>query len=149
MKSKKDKSHKLPVFKVFTGLITLVCLIIIALILLGNFGFGFGNGSGNGNNTVISKNHNASISENSAVEDEKTTQPETETPIIEITVSGREYLYQNNKIELDDFIEELNQFDKNIEIRISSDETATVNAMDNLTEKLNENGYTGYIKINN
>ena len=68
-------------------------------------------------------------------------------PTAEVTVSGRDYIYNNSKVSLDEFVGELKKLGAETEIRITSDETATKNTMDDLIERLENEGFKNYIKV--
>ena len=143
--------------KKIVGIISaLVIILVAAFCLLGGcdgFGKGDGNGSGEGSgeNSVTSTEEvsqteqaQSSLNESSAESVEST--ESSEGMKVEITVSGRDYIYQNNKVTLDELIEGLRQLGGDIEILITSDETATKNTMDDLTERLDSEGFTKYFK---
>ena len=64
----------------------------------------------------------------------------------EITVSGHDYLFNNEKLTLDALAVEIGKLDKETEITITSDDTAAKNTVDELTDKLDELGYKNYKK---
>ena len=147
--------------KKIIGVIVVIFTVVVAgFFLLGGcegFGLGGGKGDGDGNNktetpsqTVSSKlEENSDVStevssKESVVSEEESEQSEPKK--VEITVSGRDYLYQNNKISLDDFMKELEKYEKDTEIVITSDNTAAKNTMDDLTDKLDSAGYKNYHK---
>ncbi len=138
----------------------LVILVIIAIIVLIVFsrGFGKGNGSDDGDRSLDAEKNNSEVMETDPEENIVTTEPEVsetiivstepETETVEIKVSGHDYLYLNSKIELSSFIDKLSGYEKDVEIRISADNTATMNTMEDLTEELDKNGFTNYYKVN-
>lgn len=65
--------------------------------------------------------------------------------IIEITIDGRDYIYNNKKMQLDELMTEINTNDKSAEIYISCESTATVNARDNLEDALESSGFKNII----
>ena len=77
---------------------------------------------------------------------EVTTESKTEENIAEITVSGHDYIFNNEKISLDTLAEEIGKLDKNKKISISYDDTAAKNTLDELTDKLDELGFKNYEK---
>mgnify|MGYP003294129728 CR=1 FL=1 len=117
--------------------------LIAAVLLLGWDGGGFGSGGGLNISMPTQKNESVD-SQTVVVEKHEATQPKIVT--VDVTVSGRDYIYNNNRIGLQTLIGELEQYGKNVEIRITTDETATINAMDALTSKLAEEGFTNYSK---
>lgn len=142
--------------KKLIGVIVVVFAVAVAgfFLLGGCEGLGLGKGDGNGegqNNTeVVSQASGTQTSEPSAAESspESSAEESEESQIltVEITVSGRDYLYQNNKITLDDFLKELEKFEKETEVIINADSTAAKNTMDDLTDKLDAAGYKNYHK---
>ena len=63
-----------------------------------------------------------------------------------MTVSGSDYLFKNQRLDLSSLVCQLTEYGKDADIRISSDETATINAMNSLTDALAANGFTNYSK---
>ena len=117
----------------------LLVLIIAAAILFflyfkGYIGFGKGKGD--------EKKSDTSVSENV-----ETTTDNKDVTVAEITVSGNDYLYNNEKTSLEALAAEIAKLDKDAEITITSDETAAKNTVDELTDKLDELGYKNYKKI--
>ncbi len=118
----------------------LLVLIIAAAILFflyfkGDIGFGKGKGDGKKNGTSVSENV------------ETTTEENKDVTVAEITVSGNDYLYNNEKTSLEALAAEIAKLDKDAEITITSDDTAAKNTVDELTDKLDELGYKNYKKI--
>ena len=117
----------------------LLVLIIAAAILFflyfkGYIGFGKGKGD--------EKKSDTSFSENV-----ETTTDNKDVTVAEITVSGNDYLYNNEKTSLEALAAEIAKLDKDAEITITSDDTAAKNTVDELTDKLDELGYKNYKKI--
>jgi hypothetical protein len=126
--------------KKFLGFLLLVALIALAIWAFLHFkGFG-----GFGKNSEKGKGNDSSISD--VTTQEPTTLDNKQLEIIDITVSGNDYLYNNEKLSLDKLITEISKFDKNVEITINSDDTAAKNTVDDLTDKLEENGYNNFKK---
>ena len=121
-------------------LILIIAALIFALIYFKGFG-GFGKDSGE------NKKDDTSVAETTVEKTEATTEELTEIKSVDITVSGRDYLFNNEKISLDALITEIGKFDKDSSILISYDNTATKNTMDDLTDKLDELGYKNYEKV--
>lgn len=117
----------------------LLVLIIAAAILFflyfkGYIGFGKGKGDENKSDTSVSENV-------------ETTTDNKDVTVAEITVSGNDYLYNNEKTSLEALAAEIAKLDKDAEITITSDDTAAKNTVDELTDKLDELGYKNYKKI--
>ena len=131
--------------KVFGILIILIiAALIFALLYFKGFG-GFGKDSGE------NKKDDTSVSETAEKKTEATTEPTTEEKSDEktasITVSGRDYLFDNEKVSLEKLAEEIAKLDKETRISITYDDTAAKNTMDDLTDKLDELGYKNYEKL--
>ncbi len=154
--NKNKKTHS--VFKKAQGLLTIVLIAVIIILL--KFGGGPGFGKGSGDRSIDAYKNVTDVSESdfndgtvtTATETPQTSQlittsSEPDAEIFEIMVSGHDYLYMNEKTELDDFIAKLKKSEKKAEIRISADNTATMNTMEDLTEALDKNGFTDYYKV--
>ena len=116
-------------------LVPIICAIAIAVAVFikgcGSGGLGFG---GNGESDTESVNNSTE-----QITDSTTTQ----VACIEITISGAEYIYQGKAITVDTLLEKAKK--SNAEIRIYTDKTATMNALDNLEDALKENNLTHHI----
>ena len=119
-------------------LVLIIAALIIALLYFKGIG-GFGKNSGDG------KKNDTSSSE-TIEKAEPTTEAGQDNKTAEITVSGHDYLYNNEKISLDSLVAEIGKLDKDTEITITSDDTAAKNTVDELTDKLDELGYKNYKK---
>ena len=123
--------------------LTLGMLAVVALLFfLGYEGGGVGSGSGSG-----------IIQDSPSVQQQQQQQqvvqpPPTEAPkaVLDVTVSGSDYLFKNQRLDLSSLVSQLTEYGKDADIRISSDETATINAMNSLTDALAANGFTNYSK---
>ena len=123
-------------------LFALLLLLIITAIIFAFLHFkGFG---GFGKNSVEGKN-DTSVSETTENK-EPTTVADRKPEGAEITVSGHDYLFNNEKITLEALAAEIGKLDKEAEIIITSDDTAAKNTVDELTDKLDELGYKNYKK---
>ena len=120
-------------------LILIIAALIFALIYFKGFG-GFGKDSGEG------KKNDTSASE-TVDKAEPTTEAGKDEAAAEITVSGHDYLFNNEKLTLDALAVEIGKLDKETEIIITSDDTAAKNTVDELTDKLDELGYKNYKKL--
>lgn len=114
--------------KKFLGILLLVGIVYALLHFKGCSGLGKGKGDDGVSSAV------------------KATQSYTEADTVnvsaEITVSGSDYIFNNKKISLNDLIKEISSLDKEAVITISSDDTAAKNTVDELTDKLEELGYS-------
>lgn len=130
----------------FLLLLVIIALIIFLFIFKGFGGFGKDSGKGKGEDKSIPV---------TSEEVEKTTAEKAESTIVrdrrpegaEITVSGHDYLFNNEKVSLDELVDEISKLDKDALITISSDDTAAKNTVDELTDKLDELGYKNYNKF--
>ncbi len=115
----------------------IIALAIWALLHFKGFG-GFGKDSGKSNK------NDTSVSE--TTKPAETTTEDKKQESAEITVSGNDYLYNNEKLTLDKLAAEISKLDKDAEITITSDDTAAKNTVDELTDKLEELGYNNFKK---
>ncbi|WP_303825521.1 hypothetical protein [Ruminococcus flavefaciens] len=131
--------------KKFLGilLVLIIAALIAALIYFKGFG-GFGKDSGEGKKDDVSVSQTTESTEAST---EATTTDEEKTETAEITVSGHDYLFNNEKMTLEALTAEIAKLDKEAQITITSDDTAAKNTVDELTDKLDELGYKNYKKL--
>lgn len=131
--------------KKFLGilLVLIIAALIAALIYFKGFG-GFGKDSGEGKKDDVSVSQTTESTEAST---EATTADEEKTETAEITVSGHDYLFNNEKMTLEALTAEIAKLDKEAQITITSDDTAAKNTVDELTDKLDELGYKNYKKL--
>lgn len=131
--------------KKFLGilLVLIIAVLIAALIYFKGFG-GFGKDSGEGKKDDVSVSQTTESTEAST---EATTADEEKTETAEITVSGHDYLFNNEKMTLEALTAEIAKLDKEAQITITSDDTAAKNTVDELTDKLDELGYKNYKKL--
>lgn len=128
---------------------TIGCAALVALLFVLGYdgsglglGSGFSLGSGSGSSSPTqSQSQNTPASPNSEAPVE-----ETKRVILEITVSGSDYLFQNSRMDINTLMTHIREYSTTTEIHITADETATINAMDDLTERLAANGYIHYSK---
>lgn len=121
--------------------LTLGMLAVVALLFfLGYEGGGVGGGSGSG---IIQDSPSVQQQQQQIAQP-----PPTEAPraVLDVTVSGSDYLFGNQRLDLSSLVSQLTEYGKDADIRISSDETATINAMNSLTDALAANGFTNYSK---
>lgn len=106
------------------GLLLLITIIALIIYLMKHFGFGlFGEEKGGGTSGT-------SVSD--SVDDKN--EPE-EDVIIDIAVLGNQYIYDNGKIEVDDFVDEIKAMKGNVSVRIA-DDNAYQDTMEELIEAL-------------
>ena len=123
--------------KKLLGILIAIIIVIVILALLGNgLGFGFGKGDGSGEGT---RDNNTSTVSDATVDNE--TKPTTEdvdkAATIAVTVFENDYIYQNKKTSLDDFIKELKVIDYAFVVEVT-DDNASLKAYSNLIEALEE-----------
>ena len=106
------------------GLLLLIIIIALIIYLMKHFGFGlFGDEKGGGT---------SGTSASDSVDDKD--EPE-EDVIIDIAVLGNQYIYDNGKIEIDDFVAEIKAMKGNVSVRIT-DDNAYQDTMEELIEAL-------------
>lgn len=130
-----------------TGLTATVAAVALFLSQHGCSGSGVGNNDYEGDNSGVSQSDDNSVIDQNKEVTEATTEASTnatqqEIVTVEITIDGRDYLYNNKKMTLDELMAEVEKSDKSAEISISCEASATVNAKDELIEQLNEKGFT-------
>jgi hypothetical protein len=124
-------------------LLIIVALVIFLLFFKGFGGFGKDSGEGKSSDRSITE----TIETTEADEIETTTVLDRRPEGAEITVSGHDYIFNNEKISLDDLAAEISKLDKESLITINADDTAAKNTVDDLTDKLDELGYKNYNKF--
>lgn len=118
-------------------IVFIILLIIIAAVLAFLFSNGMLGFGGNSDGGVIPAIGTASEdSETEAVTEEAP----AETNYIDVTVSEDKYLYLNDAITIDELIEKINGFEEKCEVHITVSETATLDAVDDLTAAFDSNG---------
>lgn len=127
-------------------LVLIIAAIILFLYFFKGFG-GFGKDSGKGESSDRSISVTTEEHETTTEKSEATTVLDRSPVGAEITVSGHDYLFNNEKVSLDDIAVEISKLDKEAPITITSDDTAAKNTVDELTDKLDELGYKNYNKI--
>ena len=129
-----------------------VAVFIVAFMLGYGIGLGVGNGMGDGTgdgNTAVESS--AEVAEEQEEEDveaenaEKTTEVDAETMrIIEVTIVGSDYFYENERIIFDDLIVVIAEAEAEGELVVKIvDDNASLNAYDALINKL-EDMYVDY-----
>ena len=124
-------------------LILIIAALIIFLLYFKGFG-GFGKDSGDNKKGETSVSQ--TTEKNTEASTEPTTEKKTESETVDITVSGHDYILNNEKVSLEALAAELTKLGKETQINISFDDTAAKNTMDDLTDKLDELGYKNYKK---
>lgn len=116
--------------KKFLKVILLFSIMILILLVL-RFGIGFGiGGIGSGK---LNQRYSKETDEIKNIKDETM----SEDNYLKVTVSGSDYIYDNEKIQLEDLIYKLQEKEDNYTVRVIDDE-ATKNAYDNLLQKLDD-----------
>ncbi len=107
-----------------------IAVIVVGIIIyaFGGKGFGGGKGDGEGSESISA---DSSISESSITETEA-------MEYINITVSGSDYIFQNQKMNIDELISELNSTEEKFPVKIT-DDGASIKAYDTIVEALKDN----------
>lgn len=117
------------------GIIAIIAIVIVAVVIfLGFGGKGIGGGKGNGKGSGTKEATTISVEE---VTEEILVTTE-ELKYIEITVSGNEYIFQNQKYEMDELISTVKKQAESLDVRITDDHSS-IKAYKYLTEALSEN----------
>ena len=139
------------IFNIKTLIIIALIAIVVGIILYGSglgIGKGVGDGEGDGNTKITTTQENISDVENDTIIEEEEEKEITEEQndssvddyegaIIYITVVENDYFYDNNRIQLDDFIAILNGIEGKLIVNIK-DDNASRTASDDLIERLKE-----------
>ena len=123
--------------KKLLGILIAIIIVVVIFALLGNgLGFGFGKGDGSGEGT---RDNNTSTVSDATVDNETkpTTEDVNKAATIAVTVFENDYIYQNKKTSLDDFIKELKVIDYAFVVEVT-DDNASLKAYNNLIEALEE-----------
>lgn len=117
-------------------IILLVAAVIIALLYFG-FGMGFGSGTGTGNSKEVSTQEQTDDieEEETVIESETSEDSEIESTILSVTISGNDYYYKNNRIELEELIKVASQIEGRKVVKIKEDK-ASLKAYNELVEAL-------------
>lgn len=112
-------------------ILLIIIVIVVIVICFGiGCGLGFGNGKGNGSGSV-------------EVEEEKTEEvtlveeSKTETRVLLITVVENDYFYENERINIEDFVKEIEDIEDEFVIEIKDDK-ASLKAYNKLLDTLDE-----------
>ncbi len=124
-----------------------VAIIAAGAIFLSQKSCGTGFGTGGDGFTGIQTGVSGQVTNPDSNQSETPEQEATSAPqiIIEITVDGRDYIYDNKRTEPDELIAALNSIDKSAEVHIFCENSATVNARENLLYILETNGFKNVI----
>jgi len=121
--------------KIIIAVIVIVAAVIVGAVLFGKGGLGFGGGKGDGEGDGDAVAAVANISEK---EEEK---PETEEiNSVELRISGNEYIYNNDKYNLDEIqalVEKIKELD-DISVKLIDDD-ASEKAYQAIEKALKEN----------
>ena len=138
VKKKESKRGKNSGNKVFSIFFLILFVIIVAFIFKFGSGFGFGKGNGDIGNTQhevskIKKNQD----KDEVKEEQRSSNTESHTLMLKVSVINNEYFYDNNRISLDDFINKVKETetDKIVEVK---DDNASLKAYNALLDKLKE-----------
>ena len=123
----------------------IVTVVVVAVILLGKGG-GIGPNIGP-NNTIVDSTDDSMVSTESDITEDETTESEEQEEdvpdsvkgtIIRISVVNNEYIYDNERITIDDFLTIVSQTQEECIVEVA-DDNASIDAYDKLIEKLKEN----------
>ena len=141
MKSDNSKSESKNVVFIGTSCSGFILAIIAAIIIFfkgcgASFGF-FPNSSkpNSDSNSSSEGQESAEVTREVITDSDVTETSEENVTIIEVTVSGNEYIYENSTIGLDDLINELKDIDGKIVVEIK-DDNSSKKAYDALKVKL-------------
>jgi len=131
----------------------ILVLLAAGLFKFQPFGLPFGfDPPGSGNDSSVSEDSGsqkpaATEAPEEKKEEQKETTEEATSLSADITVSGKEYLYQNRKATLEELIDEMKKLGEKAEVRIFTEDDYTANAMDALKKALDEAGLN-YMVVN-
>lgn len=126
----KKKSGCLPLF------ILLIAVIALIIWLMSHFNVGFFGKDGDKGKSSSGADH-SSITVNDRKPPETTENQENGKKIVDITVCGNQYYYNDGKTEIDDFIDEIKAMDGQIFVYIT-DDNAYTDDMKKLVDALKE-----------
>ena len=115
-------------------LIIIVIVVIVVCFGIG-CGLGFGNGKGNGSGSVEveeEKTEEEKTEEVTLVEESK-----TEIRVLLITVVENDYFYENERINIEDFVKEIEDIEDEFVVEIKDDK-ASLKAYNKLLDTLDE-----------
>lgn len=81
-------------------------------------------------------------------DDSKIIATQPQATIVEITIDGSEYIINGKRMNIYDLMIEVNNNEKSAEIRITCADTATLNAQNDLIDRLKASGYDNYTLMN-
>lgn len=113
-------------------ILVVIVLIAIAVIILG-LGVGFGNG-GEKTNTI---QEDSKTEESEGPTEKNSAEDDNKRVVIKVSVVGNEYLYENERISLDDFISKVKEIEGNLVVEVKDDK-ASLKAYNSLIDRLEE-----------
>ena len=114
-------------------ILLVIIIVVIMLLFLKGFGFGLGKGLGEGGkDSKVTKTSEADKT------DSKESEKDSEETLVKVSVIEDGYVYDSEKIELEELIEKLNQTGGDCKVEVIDDK-ATKNAYDALIEALESN----------
>ena len=133
------------------GILIVAALAVVALIIYYGFGLGKGNGmgdsKGDGNSKFVSNQQNVVVEDNKTetVEEQPTPtlKPEEEATdvfegaILNITVMGNDYIYDNERITMDELIKVFDEVEGSLVVEVV-DDNSSLRAYNKLLDKLEE-----------
>ena len=130
----------------FIALLLLIAIIALVIWLLSHFNIGFFGKDGGGDSKGSSQSESADeLTQMETVNKDSNPPDDAGEKIIDITVSGSQYFYNDGKTEVQDFISEIMAMNGAVNVRIT-DNNAYVEYMEALISALEENSipYTEY-----
>lgn len=123
----------------FIALLLLIAIIALVIWLLNHFDIGFFGKNDGGDSKVSSQSESVDeLTQMETVNKDSNPPDDAGEKIIDITVSGNQYFYNDGKTEVQDFINEIMAMDNVINVRIT-DNNAYVEYMEALIDALKEN----------
>ncbi len=108
-----------------------VVVAVAVAVIFGGGGLGFGGGTGDGEG-------DGNISKAEVIDSAEVIPEIEEIKYVEITVSGKDYWYNNTKYTLDDLVDELKKQETDLPAKIT-DNNSSLNAYSGLKEMLRDN----------
>lgn len=111
----------------------LVVIVFIAIAVILGFCVGFGNGDGK-TNTI---QEDSKTEESEGPTEKNSAEDDNKRVVIKVSVVGNEYLYENERISLDDFISKVKEIEGNLVVEVKDDK-ASLKAYNSLIDRLEE-----------
>lgn len=112
-------------------IIFLLIVAVIGVIVYFALNGGFGSGEGNGSKS------NQEQSEDNNTKSGQDKDANNGANVLKISVSGNEYVYENERVSLDDFMAEVSKAGETVSVEVKND-NASLNAYNDLLNKLKD-----------